>query len=45
VLVDVVLVLDELVLHHLLEVRPLGAQARNPIHDVSAGQMPRFLSV
>jgi len=34
VLVDVVFVLDELVLHHLLQVGPLSTQVRQPIHYV-----------
>src|ERR1035437_4628952 len=34
VLVDVLLVLDELVLDHLLQVRPSGAQVRQPVHHV-----------
>ena len=34
VLVDVLLVLDELVLHHLLQVGPLGAQLRQAIDHV-----------
>ena len=33
-LVDVLLVLDELVLHHLLQVGPLGAQLRQAIDHV-----------
>ena len=34
VFVDVLIVLDELVMHHLLQVCPLGAQLRQAIHHV-----------
>ena len=34
VLIDVMLVLDELVLHHLLQIGPLGTQLRQPIDHV-----------
>ncbi len=42
-LVDVMLVLDELVLHHLLQIGPLGAQVRQAIdhvlHEVESVQV------
>ena len=34
VLVDVLFVLDELVLHHLLQAGPLSAQLRKPVKDI-----------